>query len=492
MTDTSIYRDITSRTDGDIYIGVVGPVRTGKSTFIKKFMEELVLPNINNESLRQRTVDEMPQSAGGRMVMTTEPKFIPEEAIELILDGNAALNVKMVDCVGYGVPDAIGHTEDGEERMVSTLWSSDPIPFTKAAEIGTRKVITEHSTIGMVVTTDGSITDIPRDNYVEAEERVIRELKSLNKPFAIVLNSATPNSTTTVELARSLEKKYEAPVALVNCLHIDSEDIRSILAMILEEFPIVEVAINLPRWILALPEEHWVVSEINKEIRDAAILVSRVADVRCCFSSLADTNYIKSVDIESIDLGKGSAVIKLELDDTLYYRVLSELTDLDIIDEEALITTMVDLAEAKKKYGRLKDALEQVEETGYGIVTPEIEDLNFEEPEIIKHPNGYGVKLRANAPSLHIMKANIETEINPVVGTEQQTEDLMKYMLREYEENPRAIWESNIFGKTMHELVSDGVNSKLENMPHDARTKLCETLERIINEGSGGLICIIL
>ncbi len=492
MTDSSIYRDITNRTDGDIYIGVVGPVRTGKSTFIKRFMEELVLPNIKNENLKQRTVDEMPQSAGGRTVMTTEPKFIPEEAIELVLEDNVGLNVKMIDCVGYVVPDAIGHTEDGAERMVNTLWSAEPLPFTKAAEIGTRKVIAEHSTIGMVVTTDGSITDISRDNYVESEERVIRELKALNKPFAIVLNSATPDAPSTVDLAHSLENKYEAPVALVNCMHIDSQDIRSILGMILLEFPIREVAINLPGWITALPDDHWVVCDINKSIRDAAMTLSRIGEVRTCFGVLKDSNYISDVNIDSIDLGKGSASLSLEVDDKLYYRVLSELTGLDIVDEEALITTMIDLSDAKKKYARLQDALEQVEETGYGIVTPEIDDLNFEEPEIIKHTNGYGVKLRANAPSLHIMKANIETEINPVVGTEQQTEDLMKYMLREYEENPRAIWETNIFGKTMHELVSDGVNSKLENMPQDARTKLCETLERIINEGSGGLICIIL
>lgn len=492
MTDTSIYRDITNRTDGDIYIGVVGPVRTGKSTFIKKFMEALVLPNIKNDNIRQRTVDEMPQSAGGKTVMTTEPKFIPEEAVELILDDNVQLNVKMVDCVGYVVPDAIGHTEDGKERMVNTLWSADPMPFTKAAEIGTRKVISEHSTIGMVITTDGSITDISRDNYIEAEERVIKELKEINKPFAIVLNSANPESQSTIDLAHSLEEKYHAPVALVNCMRIDSEDICSIMAMILLEFPIREISLDLPRWIMALPDGHWVAANINESIRKVALGVTKTGDIKSCFDTLIDTDYIKKVNIESIDLGKGSATLSLEFDEELYYRVLSELTGLDIVDEEALITTMIDLSDAKKKYARLQDALEQVEETGYGIVTPVIDDLNFEEPEIIKHPNGYGVKLRANAPSLHIMKANIETEINPVVGTEQQSEDLIKYLLREYEEDPRAIWESNIFGKTMHELVSDGVNSKLENMPEDARTKLCETLERIINEGSGGLICIIL
>ncbi len=492
MTDTSIYRDIMNRTDGDIYIGVVGPVRTGKSTFIKKFMESLVLPNIDNDFVRERAIDEMPQSAGGKTVMTTEPKFIPEEAINVTLADNVELSVKMVDCVGYVVADAIGHMEDGKERMVNTPWASDPLPFTKAAEIGTKKVIAEHSTIGMVITTDGTITDISRENYIEAEERVINQLKDINKPFAIILNSATPDAQTTIDLAHSLEKKYNAPVALVNCMRLDAEDIRGILSMILLEFPVTEISLDLPRWLMALEDDHWVVSSINESLRDAAIGVTKTGDIRPCFEKLIDNDYICKVNVDKIDMGKGSAVLSIELESELYYRIMSELTGLDIMDEEGLITTIIDLSDAKKKYSRLKGALDQVEKTGYGIVTPEIDDLNFEEPEIIKQSNGYGVKLRANAPSLHIIKANIETEINPVVGTEQQSEDLIKYLLREYEEDPKAIWESNIFGKTMHELVSEGLNSKLENMPEDARTKLSETLERIINEGSGGLICIIL
>ncbi|MBQ4561856.1 MAG: stage IV sporulation protein A [Clostridia bacterium] len=492
MTDTSIYRDIMNRTDGDIYIGVVGPVRTGKSTFIKKFMESLVLPNIDNDFVRERAVDEMPQSAGGKTVMTTEPKFIPEEAIKVTLSDNVELSVKMVDCVGYVVPDSIGHIEDGQERMVNTPWDKEPMPFRKAAEIGTKKVITEHSTIGMVITTDGTITDIPRENYVEAEEKVIKQLKEINKPFAIVLNSATPEAQTTVDLAQRLEEKYDAPVALVNCLRLDAEDIKQIMSMILLEFPITEVSLNLPRWLMALDDDHWVVSNINDSLIEASLGVEKTGDVKSRFGNLTSNDYISEVRVDRIDLGNGSAVLSVDLDNELYYRILSELTGLDIIDEEGLITTIMDLSDAKKRYSRLQGALRQVEETGYGIVTPDVDDLNFEEPEIIKQSNGYGVKLRANAPSLHIIKANIETEINPVVGTEQQSEDLIKYLLREYEEDPKAIWESNIFGKTMHELVSEGLNSKLENMPEDARTKLSETLERIINEGSGGLICIIL
>lgn len=492
MTDTSIYRDIMNRTDGDIYIGVVGPVRTGKSTFIKRFMESIVVPNINNEFVRERALDEMPQSAGGKTVMTTEPKFIPEEAINVTLSDNVELSVKMVDCVGYVVPEAIGHTEDGRERMVNTPWASEPMPFTKAAEIGTKRVITEHSTIGMVITTDGTVTDIPRENYVEAEEKVINQLKEINKPFAIILNSSSPESQSTVELARSLEKKYNAPVALVNCMRLDAEDIREIMSMILLEFPVSSISLNMPPWLMALEDDHWVVSNINEALREAALGVTKTGDIKPCFEKLIENDFICKVDVDRIDLGKGTADLSIELDSELYYRIMSELTGLEIMDEEGLITTIIDLTDAKRRYSRLKGALEQVEKTGYGIVTPEIDDLNFEEPEIIKQTNGYGVKLRANAPSLHIIKANIETEINPVVGTEQQSEDLIKYLLREYEENPKAIWESNIFGKTMHELVSEGLNSKLENMPEDARTKLSETLERIINEGSGGLICIIL
>lgn len=492
MTQQSIYRDIMNRTDGDIYIGVVGPVRTGKSTFIKRFMEALVLPNISNEHARQRAVDELPQSAGGRTVMTTEPKFIPEEAIAITLGENVALNVKMVDCVGYIVPEAMGHIEDGVERLVTTPWSKEAIPFTSAAEIGTKRVITEHSTIGIVVTTDGSITDISRENYIEAEERVINQLKAINKPFAIVLNSADPDKAESVEIAHKLEEKYQAPVALVNCMRLDAEDIENIMEMLLNEFPINEIYLDLPRWITAISNDHWIVAEINRAVLDVAAKVNKAGDVKNCFEQLKSNEYISNVYIDKIDLGVGRAGICLELNYGLYYQVLSELTGLEIVNEEDLISKIIGLSAVNKKYRRIENALQSAQDNGYGIVTPDIDELNFEEPEIIKQHNGYGVKLRANAPSLHIIKANIETEINPVVGTEQQSEDLIKYLLREYEEDPKTIWQSNIFGKTMYELVNEGLNSKLENMPEDARTKLSETLERIINEGSGGLICIIL
>lgn len=492
MVNTSIYKGISERTGGDIYIGVVGPVRTGKSTFIKRFMETLVLPNIENEHSRMRALDEMPQSAGGKTVMTTEPKFVPDEACAITVGENISLRCKMIDCVGYIVPEAIGIDEDGKERSVHTPWSSEPMPFTKAAETGTRKVICEHSTIGVVVTTDGSICEIDRSSYLSAEERVIAELKEINKPFAIILNSAHPEDEETVALAQSLEDKYCAPVALVNCTKLDSEDIDEIIRMILSRFPVCEISVDLPRWILALDNEHRVSKQLRQYILERAESISRMQDIDECFAVKNGCEYIDNVTVENIDLGCGSANIRIDFEKGLYYEILSEMTGLDIEDEESMITTMIDLASVKKRYDRISKALADVDEKGYGIVTPDIEDLNFEEPEIIKHPGGYGVKLRANAPSLHIMKANIETEINPTVGTEQQSQDLIKYLLNEYEEDPKKIWDSNIFGKTMYELVNEGLNSKLENMPSDAREKLCDTLERIINEGSGGLICILL
>ncbi|MBR5516325.1 MAG: stage IV sporulation protein A [Clostridia bacterium] len=492
MANQNIYKDINERTGGDIYIGVVGPVRTGKSTFIKRFMDCVVIPNIENEHAKQRATDELPQSAGGKTVMTTEPKFVPEEAVDITLEDNVSLSVKMIDCVGYIVPEAMGHIENGIERLVNTPWESEPIPFSVAAEIGTNKVISEHSTIGIVVTSDGSIGEIGRPNYVAAEERVITELKEINKPFAIVLNSAHPENENSLALAHELEEKYKAPVALVNCVKLDSKDVEGIIGMILEEFPVREICIDIPKWICALDSEHWVVKSLYESILYSAQRVNKTGDIAEAFAYLKDNELIESLNINNIDMGSGRATVSLGFNGELYYKVLSEMTGLEISNEEDMITTMIDLALIKGKYDKISQALAAVEETGYGIVTPDIDDLNFEEPEIIKQPNGYGVKLRANAPSLHIIKANIETEINPTVGTEQQSQDLIKYLLNEYEEDPKKIWDSNIFGKSMYQLVSEGLNSKLENMPYDARQKLANTLERIINEGSGGLICIIL
>ncbi len=492
MTNTTIYRDIATRTGGDIYIGVVGPVRTGKSTFIKKFLENLVLPNIANSFDAERTRDEMPQSAAGRTVMTTEPKFIPDEAVNITLSDNAAMRVKMVDCVGYLVPEAIGHTENGEPRMVMTPWSAKPVPFEEAAEVGTEKVIREHATIGVVVTTDGSFGEISRENFTEAEHRVIQELRELGKPFAIVLNSATPDDPKSVSLAYALEEEYHAPVALVNCLELNDEDIRHIMELILLEFPISEISIQLPGWTTVLDEDHWLSSQLHDQILACAQNIVKIGDVVPAFQKMESWEYTGHISLNHIDLGTGSAEVMLTLKEPLYYQVMSEMTGFHITDEASLIALMRDLAEVKGKYDKISAALDEVNATGYGIVTPDVEDLRLEEPEIVKQANGYGVRLKASAPSIHLIKAEIETEINPMVGSEQQSEDLVKFLLQEFDEDPKKIWESNIFGTTLHELVNEGLHTKLSHMPAEARAKLSETLEKIINEGSGGLICIIL
>ncbi len=489
---SGIYSDIAERCGGNIYIGVVGPVRTGKSTFIKKFMESLVLPNIADPNTRLRATDEMPQSAQGRTVMTTEPKFVPDEPVRITLDNNVSMNVKMIDCVGYIVPDVMGLVEEGQPRMVHTPWSDSPMPFEEAAELGTRKVIKEHSTLGMVVTTDGSITDIGRDSYVDAEKRVIAEMKAQKLPFVIILNSAHPQDPESVALAQELENNYLAPVALVNCSELDGDDIRAILSLTLSEFPIKEISIEMPSWTRALDCDHDIRRSVREYVYSKANKAQKISDLTHLFDDADTCVNVSSMSICEVELGCGTARVSVELDDGLYYKTISEMTNLDISSEEEMIRTLALLAETKKKYDRIAEALECAETHGYGIVMPEVADLKLEEPEIVKQPGGYGVKLRASAPSIHMIKAGIETEISPVVGTEQQSEDLVKYLLAEFEENPSKIWQSNMFGRTLYELVNDGLHSKLENMPDDARDKLSETLGRIINEGSGGLICIIL
>lgn len=492
MDSYNIYRDIAKRTNGDIYIGVVGPVRTGKSTFIKRFMESVVLPNIVGSYDRERAKDEMPQSAAGRTVMTTEPKFIPDDAVQISLSDNATLKVKMIDCVGYIVPDALGQMEDGQPRMVRTPWSDEPMPFKEAAEMGTRKVICEHSTIGMLVTTDGSIGDIPRDSYVEAEERVVSELRRINKPFAIILNSANPGSDAATELAYELERKYKVPVALVSCLELDSEDIRHILELVLLEFPVREMKITMPAWTAALDKGHWLKNSILTTVKECADNITKTGDIKNVLANITQNPNIAELNIKNIDLGSGCAEIEMRLDPALYYKIMGELTGFEITGEDKLISLMRELAAVKREYDKVSTALAEVNSKGYGIVMPDIDELRLEEPEIVKQSGGYGVRLCASAQSIHMIKADIKTEINPIVGTEQQSEELVRYMLREFEEDPRSIWESNLFGKSLYELVNEGLHSKLAHMPEDARLKLSETLERIINEGSGGLICIIL
>ena len=492
MAEHSIYRDIAERTGGDIYIGVVGPVRTGKSTFIKRFMESLVLPNIEDTYSRDRARDEMPQSAAGKTVMTTEPKFVPDEAVTIRMDDCASLRVKMVDCVGYIVSEALGTIENGQPRMVHTPWQEEPMPFVEAAEMGTEKVIQEHATIGMLITSDGSIGEISRESYVPAEERIVGELKSLGKPFAMILNSAKPSSEEAVRLAYELEEKYDVPVALVSCIDLDAEDIRHILELVLNEFPVSEIKVQLPAWVKALDRDHPIQASLRASVCQCADRIHRTGDIKDAFVDLKENEFVQSAKIEGIDLGTGRAIVEVALEDSLYYSAISEMTGFDIPDEHSLISLLKELSVMKSQYDRVADALAMAEEKGYGIVMPTIEELHLEEPEIVKQSGGYGVKLSASAQSIHMIRANIETEINPIVGTEQQSEDLIKYLLKEFEEEPTKIWESNVFGKSLYELVNEGLHTKLEHMPEESRTKLAETLERIINEGSGGLICIIL
>lgn len=488
----SIYKDIAERSGGDVYIGVVGPVRTGKSTFIQQFMDNFVLDNIKNEYDRERARDSMPQSASGRTVMTTEPKFIPDEGVELDLDGVTSLRVKMIDCVGYLVKDALGAIEDDLPRMVMTPWSEEALPFETAAEIGTRKVITDHATIGIVVTSDGSICDIARDAYEEAERRVISELSSLGKPFAIVLNSAHPDSPESEALALSLEEKYRVPVALVNCLQLDSEDIRHIMEMVLYEFPLEEIHINLPAWTEALDGNYPVMKEIENEIFSITSSLEKVGELRRFTEEFTPMTHCKSLSVDALRLGIGSAEVSITLEEGLYYRVLSDLSGLSIPNESVLVETLCHLSAIKKRYDRFSHALDEVEATGYGIVVPEIGDMKLEDPKIVKHSGGYGVRLKAQAPSIHMIRATIETEIDPVVGSQQQSEELLTFLLSEFEDDPAKIWETNLFGKTLYQLVNEGLLAKLSNVSSESRGKLSETLGRIVNEGSGGLICIIL
>ncbi|MDR0531116.1 MAG: stage IV sporulation protein A [Oscillospiraceae bacterium] len=492
MEERSIYIDIAQRTQGDIYIGVVGPVRTGKSTFIKQFMDTLVIPNIVGEAQRARAMDELPQSASGRTIMTTEPKFIPEEAVEINLPGNAKFRVRMIDCVGYIVPSALGYIEEDQPRMVTTPWYEEEIPFNMAAEIGTRKVISEHSTIGLVITTDGSISEIPRDEYAEAEERVINELRELNKPFVVLLNSAQPESSSAIALAQELSGRYAVPVMPVNCMQLTEFQIKQIISQVLFEFPIREVSVNLPSWIVSLDGEHWLRRSLYQSVRAAAQGLRVMRDTNLFVNGLQGSEHVSQTALSALNLSEGSAVVELSTQPDLFYKVLAESTGLEINDEQDLLRWLTELSRTKASYDRIKNALDEVDATGYGIVMPSLEELRLEEPELMRQGGRYGVRLRASAPSLHIMKANITTEVAPIVGSESQSEELVMYLLNEFEENPAAIWESNIFGKSLHELVNEGLHNKLYRMPGDARLKFQETIEKVINEGCSGLICIIL
>lgn len=492
MENNKLYENIAHRTQGDIYIGVVGPVRTGKSTFIKRFMESMVLPKIENGYMRDRARDELPQSGSGRVVMTAEPKFVPEDAVVMALDDGGTFSVRLIDCVGYMVPGALGQYDGDSPRMVTTPWFDHEIPMTDAAEYGTKKVITDHSSIGIVITTDGTVTDIPREDYLEAEERVINELKELGKPFVVLLNSAQPYSERAQTIQADISERHQVTCLAVNCLTLVEDAVTDIIRGVLQEFPMVQMDLHLPSWVDALPFEHPIKSALLASVRKEVSDIARLRDAEHAIAALNSHENIGSAILNRMDMGSGIVTATIDLPRSLFYSTVSERCGLDIHDDGDLVETLTELATMRRSYKKVESALAQVEATGYGIVMPATDEMVLEEPEIVKQGGRYGVRLRASAPSIHMMKANIQTEVSPIMGTEKQSEEMVDYLLRQFEGDTNRIWDSNIFGRSFYELVGEDLQTKLKRMPEDAREKLRETLQRIINEGSGGLICIIL
>lgn len=491
MEKYEIYDDIKERTNGDIYIGVVGPVRVGKSTFITQFMQKLVLPNITEKNSKERTVDELPQSADGKTIMTTQPHFVPNEAVKIKV-ADAEMSVRMIDCVGYLISGAMGHVEGEKPRLVKTPWTEEEIPFEEAAALGTDKVIKEHSTIGIMVTTDGSVTDISRSNYIDAEEKVVKELKAAGKPFVIVLNSAHPAAAETKKLSSSLEEKYDVPVIALNALELKEGDVDKIFENLLMEFPVKSIRIAMPDWLRALDYDSPIISEIASEMRALGGKINRLSDADKNQIAFAESDSFDPITYSNIQAGEG--VIKFDVipKEGLFYKVLSQQCGIEIASDYQLLCNIKDLASAKIQYDKLKDALDQVSQTGYGVVEPKPTDFELGQPEIIKQGSRYGVKIKATAPSLHIMRVDVETELTPLVGSEDQSQDLAKNLVDQFENDPQSIWQTNILGRTLSELVGDNINSKLLMMPAEAQRKMRKTLGRIVNEGKGGVICILL
>ena len=490
MTNTNIYQNITARTGGDIYLGVVGPVRTGKSTFIKRFMDVMVLPQMEDSAAKKRTVDELPQSAQGKTIMTTEPKFIPREAVSLQLEDDVTAKVKLIDCVGYLIDGVNGHMEDGNERMVKTPWFDHEIPFAKAAQIGTEKVIREHATIGILVTTDGSFTDIPRENYVPAEERTVQELKKIGKPFVVLLNTPKPHSNASMQMSRKMKETYGVSVLPVNCEQLKQEDICRILQEALYEFPVTELDFYLPKWVEMLPISHKIKAAAIAEARRILEQAEQMKDIAGVVFE-PEKEEISSIRLEVTDLACGTAKICFQVDEHYYYENISELAGVPIHGEYELISLLRELSEKRDAYAQVADAMESVKRTGYGVVSPSMDEISVEEPELIRHGNQYGVRLKASSPSIHMIQANIETEIAPIIGSEEQAKDLVSY-IKENQNTSEGLWKTNIFGKSLGELVEDGIRRKITMMDEESQQKLQDTMKKTVNDNNGGLVCIIL
>lgn len=491
MDNFDVYKDIQARTNGEIYIGIVGPVRTGKSTFIKRFMDLLVIPNIEDVHSKERAIDELPQSAAGRTIMTTEPKFIPKEAAEINISDDAKVSIRLIDCVGYMVDGASGHIENEQERLVKTPWFDHEIPFTQAAELGTKKVINDHSTIGIVITTDGSFGDIDRASYVAPEEKTIAELRKLGKPFIVLLNTSKPYSDDTIALADEISTKNRVPVMPINCAQLKKDDISRIMETILSEFPITKLEFFAPKWVEMLPNNHWLKQDLIEGVKGILKKMSLIRDVNHS-NLLTECNYVKQFKIDNIELKNGTVRVNADFDNKYYYQILSDLIGVAIKDEYQLIGTLRRLASMKSQYEKIGNAYEQVRYKGYGVVTPILEEISVEEPEIIRHSGKFGVKIRAQAPSIHMIKANIETEIAPIVGSEEQAKDLINYIASSTRENPDGIWDANIFGKSIKQLVEDGISNKVNRLTDESQQKLQDSMQKIVNDSNGGLICIII
>ncbi len=485
-----IYRDIQARTNGEIYLGIVGPVRTGKSTFIKRFMDLLVLPKMENDHSRERTRDELPQSASGKTIMTTEPKFVPKDAAEISLLDDVKVRVRLIDCVGYMVDGASGHMEGDEERMVKTPWFEYEIPFTKAASIGTQKVIHDHSTIGIVITTDGSICDLNRADYLAAEEKTIRELQSIGKPFVVLVNSRKPYSEEAKQVAEELQEKYQVTTMTVNCEQLREEDIHRIMEKVLFEFPISEVQFYIPKWVEMLPREHKIKVDLIQHMRMIMRGLSEIKDAVGIDTSV-ESEFIDSIKIDQIQMDTGCVKVRIQIPECFYYEMLSDMTGMEISSEYELIRTMKDMSVMKQEYDEVKDAMESVKMKGYGVVSPKKEEIQLDEPTIIKQGNKYGVKIHSEAPSIHMIRANIETEIAPIVGNEQQANDLVRY-IKENSETEGGVWSTNIFGKSIEDLVTDGMRNKIMTINDESQVKLQDTMQKIVNDSNGGMVCIII